>query len=44
MVLANYRLVRTDDPESLYMRMGPFGLKPIRNGPELGPPAAEYEL
>lgn len=43
-VLSYYRLVRTDDPESFYMKMGPFGLKPINNGPSLGPPVAEFEL
>ena len=39
-----YRLVRADDPDSFYSKMGPFGLKPINNATEIGPPAHEYEL
>ncbi len=39
-----YRLIRADDLDSFYTKMGPFGLKPIVNATEVGPPSAEYEL
>ena len=43
-VLSYYRLLKTDDPESFYMKMGPTGLKHTKNAQAIGPPAVEYEL